>query len=139
MMPKTVQASCITGGCSVRDAKGTLMPNTWYATEDIGNTEGGSKNYDGLFARNAKPESAALDPSVPGLPGEPGLVFDFNQTYAGSLNDKMGDYWLYPTQQERPSRAKCPTPKLLDINTGGAVRSRLLQLQVATLVATIRS
>jgi len=58
----------------MRDAKGTL-PNTWYATEDIGNTEGGSKNYDYQDAVyllvNAKPESAALDPSVPGpLPGE---------------------------------------------------------------------
>jgi len=48
----------------------TLVPNTWYATEDIGNTEGGSKNYDYQDAVyllvNAKPESAALDPSVPG-------------------------------------------------------------------------
>jgi len=54
------------------------VPNTWYATEDIGNT-GGSKNYDYQDAVyllvNAKPESAALDPSVPGpLPGAPGLV-----------------------------------------------------------------
>jgi len=105
---------------------GTLMPNTWYATEDIG-TQGGSKNYDYQDAVyllvNAKPESAALDPSVPGPLPEPSLVFDFNQTYAGSLNDKMGDYWLYqyPTQQERYLHEQnVPPPKLLDINTGGA-------------------
>jgi len=107
--------------------KGIMLPNTWYATEDMV-TPKVAKNYDYQDAVyllvNAKPESAALDPSVPGpLPGEPSLVFDFNQTYAGSLNDKMGDYWLYqyPTQQERYLHEQnVLLPKLLDINTGGA-------------------
>jgi len=107
----------------------------------IGNTEGGSKNYDYQDAVyllvNAKPESAALDPSVPGpLPGEPSLVFDFNQTYAGSLNDKMGDYWLYqyPTQQERYlHEAKCPTPQAAGHQHGWRGYALALQLQVATL------
>lgn len=81
---------------SVRDAKGTLIPNTWIATHDIGNTEGGFKNYDYndhvYLLKNAKPESAALDPSVGGLfPGAPGLVFDFNQMSSGSLTDKDGE------------------------------------------------
>lgn len=113
----------------VRDAKGTLVPNTWYATEDIGNTEGGSKNYDYQDAVyllvNAKPESAALDPSVPGpLPGAPSLVFDFNQTYAGSLNDKDGEtIGFTSTQLNKNDTFTSKTsysPNLLDINTGGA-------------------
>lgn len=80
---------------AVRDAKGTLIPHTWIAAHDIGNTEGGFKNYDYndhvYLLKNAKPESAALDPSVGGLfPGSPNLVFDFDKAYAGSLTDKDG-------------------------------------------------
>lgn len=79
----------------VRDAKGSLIPDTWFATQDIGNTEGGFKNYDFndhvYLLKNAKPESASRDPSIGGLfPGSPDLVFDFNKTYTGSLTDKDG-------------------------------------------------
>lgn len=80
---------------AVRDAKGTLIPHTWFATQDIGNTEGGFKNYDYndhvYLLKNAKPESPSKDPSIGGLfPGAPGLEFDFNSTYAGSITDKDG-------------------------------------------------
>lgn len=79
----------------VRDAKGTLIPHTWLATHDIGNTEGGFKNYDYndhvYLLKNARPQSAALDPSAGTLlPGSPDLVFDFNKTYTSSLTDKDG-------------------------------------------------
>lgn len=112
----------------VHDANGTLVPNTWYATEDIGNTEGGSKNYDYQDAVyllvNAKPESAALDPSVPSpLPGAPGLVFDFNQAYAGSLKDKDGQTIGFTSTQFNKNDTfngkTSSDPTLLDINTGG--------------------
>lgn len=47
----------------VQDAQGALIPNTWYATHDIGNREGGFKNYDYndhvYLLVNAKPESAS--------------------------------------------------------------------------------
>ena len=112
----------------VRDANGILVPNTWYVTEDIGNTEGRSKNYDYQDAVyllvNAKPELAALDPSVPGpLPGAPSLIFDFNQAYEGSLNDKDGQTIGFTSTQLNKNDTfngnTSYSPTLLDINTDG--------------------
>lgn len=113
---------------SVRDAKGTLVPNTWIAAHDIGNTEGGFKNYDYndhvYLLKNAKPESAALDPSVGGLfPGAPGLVFDFNQTTTGGLNDRDGESIGFTSTQlnknDTFTTKQSYDRSLLDINTSG--------------------
>ena len=112
----------------VRDAKGTLIPHTWYAIQDIGIVEGGPKNYDYndhiYLLVNAKPESAALDPSVGGLfSGSPGLVFDFDKTYAGSLTDKDGQTIGFTSTQLNKNDTFITktsfSPTLLDINTSG--------------------
>ncbi len=114
---------------SVRDAQGALIPNTWYATHDIGNTEGGFKNYDYndhvYLLVNAKPESANLDPSVGALvPGAPGLVYDFNQQpYSGSLADKDGETIGFTRTQLNKNDTFTTKPSynssLLDIDTSG--------------------
>lgn len=74
--------------------------------------------------KNAKPESAALDPAVGGLfPGSPGLVFNFNKTYAGSLSDKDGQtIGFTSTQLNNNDTFKTKvsySPTLLDIDPNG--------------------
>ena len=114
----------------VRDAQGTLVPNTWYVTQDVVTSLDGSttKNFDYndlvYLLVNAKPEIAAQDPSVPGpLPGTPSLVFEFNQAYTASLTDKDGEgVGFTSTQLNRNDTFTSLTsysPTLLDINTAG--------------------
>jgi hypothetical protein len=112
----------------VRDAQGALIPNIWYATHDIGNTEGGFKNYDYndhvYLLVNAKPESANLNPSAGGLfPGASGLVYNFNRAYTGSLTDKDGQTIGFTRTQLNKNDTFATKPSynssLLDIDTSG--------------------
>lgn len=112
-----------------RDAQGALIPNTWFATQDIGNDPSSpNKNFDYndhvYLLVNAKPENAALDPSTPGpQPGDPKLVIDFNQTYAGTLTDKDGQTIGFTSTQLNKNDGYTASASfnasLLDIDTGG--------------------
>ncbi len=114
----------------VRDAKGTLIPHTWFAIQDIGLDldPATGKNFDYndhvYLLVNAKPELAEKDPSVAGLvPGSPDLVFDFDKTYPGSLTDKDGQtIGFTSTQLNKNDTFTTNTsysPNQLDINTSG--------------------
>ncbi|MBC8123608.1 MAG: hypothetical protein H7Y22_17445, partial [Gemmatimonadaceae bacterium] len=109
----------------VRDQQGTLIPHNWFAAADPGNSESGGKNYDYndevYLMINARPESAALDPSVGGLfPGVPELVFDFDTTYSGTLADKDGQGTGFTSTQLNKNDGYTATnsfnPSLVDIN-----------------------
>ncbi|MBC8123799.1 MAG: choice-of-anchor D domain-containing protein, partial [Gemmatimonadaceae bacterium] len=109
----------------VRDQQGMLIPHYWYGAQDIGNTEGGAKNYDYndhvYLIVNAKPESGELDPSVAGLlPGAPGLVLDFDTTYSGTLTDKDGEGTGFTSVQLNKNDGYTATnsynPSLIDVD-----------------------
>lgn len=114
----------------VRDAQGTLVPNSWYVTQDVVSNLNGSttKNFDYndlvYLLVNAKPESAVQDPAIPGaLPGAPSLVFDFNQAYAGSLADKDGESIGFTStllnKNDTFTGITSYSPALLNIDTTG--------------------
>lgn len=109
----------------VRDQQGTLIPHNWFAAADPGNAESGGKNYDYndevYLMTNARPESAALDPSVGALfPGVPELVFDFDTTYSGTLADKDGQGTGFTSTQLNKNDGYTATnsfnSSLIDIN-----------------------
>ncbi|MBC8123923.1 MAG: choice-of-anchor D domain-containing protein [Gemmatimonadaceae bacterium] len=109
----------------VRDQSGTLIPHYWYGVQDIGNTEGGAKNYDYndhvYLIVNARPENAALDPSVASLlPGAPGLVLDFDTAYSGTLADKDGQTTGFTSVQlnenDSYTASSSFNPALIDID-----------------------
>jgi hypothetical protein len=116
---------------TVRDAKGNLVPNTWFATLDPGldPDPGSGKNFDYndrvYLLKNAKPE-LATDPSVGGLfPGSPDLVFDFNGTDTRGLTDKDGQKIGFTGTQLNKNDSFVTTtresydPSRIDIDTSG--------------------
>ncbi|PPS41414.1 malectin domain-containing carbohydrate-binding protein [Chroococcidiopsis sp. TS-821] len=118
----------------IRDAQGTLIPHTWLAASDPGNSLVGlGKNFDYndnvYLLVNAKPENPALDPSVGGrVPGSPDLLFYFNKTYenvfANGLKDKNGkNIGFTKTQLNKNDTFTSITsynPNLIDLNTSGS-------------------
>lgn len=115
---------------AVRDPQGTVVPYTWFVIQDVGldpdPTSGKNFDYNDhvYLLKNAKPELAALDPSTPGLfPGSPGLVYNFDTTYSGSLIDKDGEtIGFTSTQLNKNDTFTTNTsysPSQLNINTNG--------------------
>lgn len=117
----------------VRDAQGTLIPHTWLAASDPGNSlTGTGKNFDFnddvyLFV-NAKPENLALDPSVGGrFPGSPDLQFYFNKTYenvfSNGLKDSTGNNIGFTSTQlnrnDTFTSIASYNPNLINLDTSG--------------------
>lgn len=111
----------------VRDANGTLIPDTWLATSDAGlNVNKNFDNQDQVYLmKNAKPENPALDPSVGGLfPGSPDLQFYFRNSEPGNLKDKDGQTIGFTSTQLNKNDGYTSTasydPSKLDLDTSGS-------------------
>ncbi|WNN91617.1 malectin domain-containing carbohydrate-binding protein [Gloeocapsopsis dulcis] len=117
----------------VRDAQGTLIPHTWLAASDPGNSLSGTgKNFDYnddvYLMVNARPENSALDPSVGGrFPGSPDLQFYFGKTYENvfpnGLKDKNGNNIGFTSTQlnkhDTFTSIGSYNPNLLNLDTSG--------------------
>jgi len=115
---------------AARDRSGALIPNTYIVGGDIvGNSATNYDYQDNVYlVTNIQPANASQDPNRAGPRlGSPGLVLNFDQTYANTLADAGGQRIGFPeTQRNRnditailsgPSDSYDRTR--LTLNTGG--------------------